>query len=95
MNGFSAKQFEPGDAIYVAEDFLEAAPQGQWCFVENTDVLPYREKIEHVAIYRWNRLYPSDVKFPVEAFCDNWQLISTQTFLGHSHDEITQEVYKL
>lgn len=95
MNSFSAKQFEPTDAIRVAEDFLKAAPQGYWCFVENSDVLPYKDKIECIALYRWNRLYPSDVKFPVEAFCDSWQLISIRTFPGHSHDEITQEVYRL
>lgn len=95
MNGFSAKQFEAGDAIQVAEDFLDLAPQGSWCFVENIDVLPYKERIEYIAIYRWNRLYPSDVKFPVEAFCDSWQLVSTRTFPGYSHDEITEEIYQL
>lgn len=95
MNSFSAKQFEPADAIQVAENFLKAAPQDGWCFVENTDVLPYKEKITHIAIYRWNRHYPSDVKFPVEAFCHSWQLISTRTFPGNSHDEITEEIYQL
>lgn len=95
MNSFSAKQFEQGDAIEVAEDFLERAPQGSWCFVENTDVIPYKGKIEQLAIYRWNRLYPSNVKFPVEAFCQNLQPISTRTFPGHSHDEITEEIYQL
>ena len=77
MNAFSAKQFEDGDAVRVAEDFLESAPQGQWCFVENTDILSCKEKIEHIAIYRWNRHYPSDVKFPVDAFQDSWRLVST------------------
>ena len=95
MNGFSAKQFEEGDTIQVSEKFLELASQGQWCFVENTDILPYRDKIEHIAIYRWNRHYPSDMKFPLEAFCDSWRLISTRSFPGHSHDEITEEIYQL
>ena len=95
MNGFSAKQFEEGDRIQVSEDFLERASQGQWCFVENTDILPYKEKIEYIAIYRWNRHYPSDKKFPMEAFCDTWQLVNTRSFPGYSHDEITEEVYRL
>lgn len=95
MNSFSAKQFEDGDAIRVEEDFLTLSPQGNWCFVENTDVLPYREKIEYIAIYRWNRLYPSDVKFPIEAFSHSWQRISSRTFPGNSHDEITEEIYQL
>lgn len=95
MNDFSAKQFEVEDPICVAEDFLEAAPQDHWCFVENADILPYKDEIRYIAIYRWNRLYPSDVKFPVEAFCNRWQLISTRTFPGYSHDEITEEIYQL
>ena len=95
MNSFSAKQFEEGDAIEVSETFLELAPQGQWCFVENTDILPYRDKIEQIAIYRWNRHYPSDVKFPMDVFAGSWRLVSTRTFPGHSHDEITEEIYQL
>ena len=95
MNEFSAKQFAPTDAIRVAEDFLEVAPQEDWCFVENVDILPYKEQIRYIAVYRWNRLYPSDTKFPVEAFCQSWQQISTRTFPGHSHDEITEEIYRL
>ena len=94
MNGYSAKQFEAGDTICVAEDFLDSAPQDQWCFVENTDILPYKDEIQCVAVYRWNRLYPSDTKFPVEAFCQSWQMISTRTFPGYSHDEITEEIYQ-
>lgn len=95
MNGFSAKQFEAGDEILVAEDFLETAPQGQWCFVENMDIVPYKDKIEYIVLYRWNRHYPSDVKFPLEVFSDSWRLVSTRTFPGHSHDEITEEIYQL
>ena len=95
MNSFSAKQFEEGDRIQVSEDFLERTSRGQWCFVENTDILPYKEKIEYIAIYRWNRHYPSDMKFPMEAFCNTWQLVSTRSFPGHSHDEITEEIYQL
>ncbi len=95
MNEFSAKQFDAEDATCVAEDFLDRASQGQWCFVENTDILPYKEKIEYIAVYRWNRHYPSDVKFPVEAFQDSWRLVSTRSFSGHSHDEITEEIYQL
>ena len=95
MNSFSAKQFDPDAAILVAEDFLDRAEQGQWCFVENTDILPYKEQIEYIALYRWNRHYPSDVKFPLEAFQNGWQLVSARSFPGHSHDEITEEIYRL
>ena len=34
-------------------------------------------------------------KFPLEAFCGGWRLVSTRNFPGHSHDEITEEIYQL
>ncbi len=96
MNSYTAGQFrEDGCEVVSDEAFLENAPEDAWCFVENVDVIPVVNKIQKVVLYRWNRLYPSDVKFPTELFAPKWQLISTRTFAGSSHDEITEEVYRL
>ena len=42
-------------------------------------------------LYRWNRRYPSDLKFdlPLEGFT----LRQRQEFAGYSHPKITEEVY--
>lgn len=96
MNSYTARQFAE-DGCEVVEDnaFLENAPADAWCFVENSELLPHLPKIRKVAVYRWNRLYPSDVKFPIETFSYAWTLISREEFSGSSHDQIIEEVYQL
>jgi len=96
MNDYTARQFAgDGKTVVVDEDFLDKAPQDAWCFVENVDVRAFLDKIDKVAMYRWNRLYPSDAKFPMELFAGRWKPISTREFTGSSHDRITEEVYLL
>ena len=93
MNGYSAGQFGQEGNIHVDDAFLDHAPEDAWCFVENTDLTPYLEKITQVAVYRWNRHYPSTTWFPVDHFANKWQPVSKRDFAGSSHDTITEEVY--
>lgn len=96
MNGYSAQQFSGGAAnIVVNEDFLAMADREDWCFLENTDPAPFVQKIDTLVIYRWNRRYPSDVKFPTGLFESRWALTERLDFAGSSHEKITQEVYRL
>jgi len=95
MNRYSAGQFESTDNITVDEAFPENVPAGMWCFVENTDICLWKDRIEKIAIYRWNRQYPSDVVFPVEEFEVNWCPVSIREFSGTSHERITEEIYQL
>lgn len=96
MNAYSAKQFsEEAGNIIVSEDFLAKAACEDWCLLENTDIVPYAQRIDTLVIYRWNRVYPSDVTFPTELFEDRWALVERQDFSGSSHEKITQEVYRL
>lgn len=96
MNSYSARQFSDfSEGIRVAEDFLARAPGDAWCFAELGDLAPYLPEATHVAVYRWNRLYPSDVRFPIEDFEARWHLLSTREFAGSSHERITEEVYAL
>ena len=95
MNAYSAKQFEEEAQISVDADFLSRASSGDYCFVENTDIAPYYKKIEGVILYRWNRDYPSDTKFPVALFESNWIRVSRADFPGCSHETITEEIYRL
>lgn len=92
MNGYSAAQFPEGACISVAEDFWRRAGAQDMCFVENVPVehfLPAKE----IVIYRWNRHYPSDVKFPLEYALQGLRLLSVKEFAGTSHEWITREVY--
>ena len=96
MNEYSAKLFPEGDpCVRVAEDFLERAGDEDLCFVENADITPYCSRVKTITIYRWNRRYPSDRKFPIALFTPRWQLVSSTEFAGNSHEKITEEIYTL
>lgn len=96
MNSYSAGQFaEILPNFQIAEDFLDRAGIGAYCFIEDGDVTAISDRVEGVVIFRWNRRYPADVKFPVTLFCDRWRLHHTEDFAGSSHERITQEVYLL
>ena len=62
-------------------------------FLENRNpdsLLPLAEK---VVIYRWNRLYPSDVHWEGSPADYGFVLSETSEFPGKSHKVITKEVY--
>lgn len=93
VSEYSAALFEGNDVI-VDNDLLSNADTDDFCFVENADVLTAVDKIEKVIIYYWNRLYPSDKKFPKTTVLNGKTLVSTTDFVGSSHDKITREIYQ-
>ncbi len=96
MNAYSAAQFSIGElpeGICVDEEFLAKAQPEDYCFVENTDMEPYENKISGLVLFHWNRAYPADVRFPLQ-LTRQWQLKSTQELTGYSHEKITMEVYE-
>lgn len=92
MSKESAKIFESCDVL-AENDFLENAKNDDYCFVENDDFIELIEKIERVIIYRWNKLYPSDVKINTD-FLKAKKLVSSVDFEGNSHQKITEEIYE-
>lgn len=95
MNRYSRKLFgETVDNIRVDECFLELAGDNDYCFAENVDVSPYIKQADTVIIFRWNRVYPADLYFPMELLKD-WKKVESFEFGGNSHEKITQEVYLL
>ena len=92
MNGYSASQFTECSNIIVDDNFLDKAQQGDFCFVENSDIRDYNSKIEKLIIYKWNRNYPSDFQFQLTL--DDFCLESTFEFQGYSHKVITEEIWK-
>ena len=94
MNKYSAYLFaELHGNIRIAENFLELAPNDEYCFVEDMDVSPYLPMVEELVIFRWNRMYPSDLRLP--ELPEKLNKISSEDFQGNSHERITMEVYRL
>lgn len=96
MNAYSAKMFaETAEKqIYVSENFMEEAGPGEYCFLEDRSVLAYENKIERIVLFKWNRTYPSDLKFDIPLTEHGWRLTKTEDFPGFSHEKITEEIYE-
>lgn len=91
----SAALFNPlPENVRVGENYLLQAGAGEYCFVEDGKWEEFAHKAEKIIVYRWNRCYPADIRFP-EAELKRRVLVSRTDFSGHSHDRLTQEVYSL
>ena len=92
---YTAKQFseEQQEQLRIEENPLEAAADGNFCFIETLSLLPYAEKIEKLILCKWNRKYPADFFFDLPLSSPTWTLETTEEFAGSSHDMITKEVY--
>jgi hypothetical protein len=90
MNHYSAKQFtEPAPQINIDENFLAESAPGEYCFVEDTSIQPYYQWVEKVILCKWNRVYPSDLKFDMSL--QGWSSKILSEFAGSSHEKITVE----
>ena len=93
MNIYSAEQFSDyADSITVDDAFLQKAAPDDYCFVEDQNLTSYLPNINRVILYKWNRSYPSDLKF--ELPLSGWTLLSSIEFPGSSHEKITEEIYE-
>ncbi len=93
INEFSRPLFaEYSDRIIVEELPLASAGSNDVCFVENMDLLPYQDNLSEIILYRWNRDYPSDVRFTMDL--SQYTLQSKIDFVGNSHEKLTREVYR-
>lgn len=82
----------PTDRVFCAEDYLTRAAKGDYCFAETPDFLHADCVIESVTVYRWNRIYPADVRLD-PTFLAGRTCVRTEEFAGKSHERITEEVY--
>lgn len=94
MSPYSAPLFPPEKVpqAAVSADFLAQAGVGEFCFVEDAPLTPCAEKLERVILFRWNRVYPADVRFDLPL--EGWRRTETAEFAGSSHEKITMEVYE-
>ena len=94
INEFSKSLFSDYENnILISDTFLTDAEKNDICFVENVDLTNFKDKINTLIIYRWNRVYPADFCFNLDL--SNYKLIETKDFKGNSHEKITREIYSL
>lgn len=94
ISPYSIQLFEGYSDINIIANsqFLELAGETDYCFVEDSELLPCVEKIEKIIIYKWNRVYPADFYFDLNPET-GWMLESAIEFKGNSHETITREVF--
>lgn len=80
-------------SLKVSEDFLGQAGAGDYCFVEKNNILPYKDSLESLIIYRWNRDYPGDFYLDLNPEKFSSKSHTSIDFKGYSHDIITKEVF--
>lgn len=80
-------------ALLAGEDCLARATGDDFCFVEREDLSPWLDKADKLVLFRWNRAYPFDLRFPMEKL-ENWTRTGTADFPGSSHEKITEETYE-
>lgn len=93
ISPYSAPLFgEDAPTLCIVSDPVADAKKEDYCFVENTPLPQSLDGVDELIIYRWNRLYPSDVRF----VCDTSAFFLTESleFVGSSHDKITKEIWK-
>jgi hypothetical protein len=86
---FSEKLIREAEIPYVlppetAEDY----------FAENIPSEEVLENTNKLVIYRWNRHYPSDIRWEPDFNTLGFSLKETTEFPGSSHEKITREVYE-
>ena len=92
IDSFSEKLFEGIKIkVNILDTFLEDAPKGAYCFIEDKHLKSHESNIEQLIIYKWNRSYPSDFKLDLDL--KEWKLVESLDFTGNSHDTITREIY--
>lgn len=78
----------------ISDNFLNQAEESAACFIEDTKITGFEDRIQTVILYKWNRKYPADLYFPIDLSDGSWELRRTEEFKGSSHERITKEVYE-
>ena len=93
VSAYSAPLFaEFGDSRVCTVDGYGGCTERDLCFLE-LDTVPDAGDTERIVLYRWNRRYPSDKKFPYSPSECGFTLASRVDLAGNSHDNITEEVW--
>lgn len=92
ISPFSSTLFS-GKGARIASSPLSCADEDEYVFVEDEDCAKYFDVADEVILYRWNRLYPSDLRLSALPDECGLSLSERVDFVGTSHKKITRERY--
>lgn len=93
MPAFAGNSFEAvnGNVPFFTAQELQAAGDGDFAFCEFADPAAYKDKIEELIVYNWNRHYPADTKCTLEL--KEFRKVAERDFAGKSHEKVTELIY--
>lgn len=95
VGGISEPLFAESDASVISvTDPLSSAGDGDFVFIEDRSLSPYKDKISELIIYRWNRKYPFDFSLDLTPKELGMKLSESLDFKGNSHEKITRETWR-
>lgn len=91
---YSTKLF-PKNRVNIVKSLNENSNinNDDYIFLEREVPDTFKDKIEEVVVYNWNRKYPAEQFFNIN-LNDNWKLKLTYDIVGNSHEKITIEIYE-
>ena len=93
VNEYTAGQFkDDAGKICISKMPMEEALEADYCFIENLSLAEYKENIEEIVVYRWDKKYPADTFIDVDL--GEYQLAEEKEMVGYSHEVINREIYK-
>ena len=96
MSAYSAGQFEAlPESVCIDDDFVKNAAITDACFLETQDPKLLIDMCDRIVLYRWNRVYPADLYFPISELDGKWTSVSKTDIAGYSHQQITEEIYEI
>ena len=93
MNFNSSRQFGYYPMKMIDDDFLDIAGEDSYCFVEDTDITPYIDRIDKIILYKWNKKFSSKFEFD-KSILDNFSVVSKKSFYGEPFLKISEIVYE-
>ena len=94
MRPYSKELFDGYDNIKISDNYLEEAESDDYCFAEDNEIFNHIGWIDDVLLCKWNRRYPSDIKFQISLLDSSWSMSVIAEFSGTSHKKITIEEWK-
>ena len=95
LSDYSYALFEKSEVSAICvSDPAASAKDGDFVFFEATGLAAYKDGIESLIIYRWNRKYPFDTKLDFDPEKEGMTLSERIEFSGKSHEKITREIWE-
>ena len=91
VSPYTAALIPPEAKNVTVTEAFDTAREEDVVFLEDGDPAPLWASVKTLVIYRWNRLYPADVRLTADLSA--FRLQSREEFQGSSHDRITKEVW--